>query len=86
MTDRMIHALTAIEAMANLRQGSAILSSGIEIGQTYDDTLNAQITGLFQDKLSQYQALSLSIDTLEEPHHENSWVHQQMNVSLISVH
>lgn len=70
--DRTVHALTAIEAMANLRQGLAILSSGgAEIsGQTYDDTLNAQITGLFQDKLSQYQALSLSIDTLEEPRHE----------------
>jgi OOP family OmpA-OmpF porin len=70
--DRTIHALTAIEAMANLRQGRAILSSsGAEIsGQTYDDTLNAKITGLFQDKLSQYQALSLSIDTLEEPRPE----------------
>ncbi len=70
--DRTVHALTAIEAMANLRQGRAILSSrGAEIsGQTYDETLNAQITGLFQDKLSKYQALSLSIDTLEEPHHE----------------
>ena len=32
--------------------------------------MNAQITELFQNKLSQYQALSLSIDTLEEPHHE----------------
>ena len=67
--DRTVHALTAIEAMADLRQGRAHLSSnGAEIsGQTYDDTLNAKITGLFQDKLSEFQVLSLSIDILEQP-------------------
>ena len=69
--DRTIHALTAIEAMANLQAAVHFIFAWAEIsGQTYDDTLNAQITGLFQDKLSQYQALSLSTDTLEEPHHE----------------
>ena len=70
--DRTVHTLTAIEAMAKLRQGRAVLSSnGAEIaGQTYDDTSNAKITDLFQDKLTQYQSLSLSIDAIEQPHHE----------------